>query len=119
MAEPQQNLVRVAVVGARIVLDRQRRLPGRGAYVHLRPDCFPIQGVSIPGLARGLRRAVTAIDAQRLVLELNQMLRDGDNSIQRGAGRPGWGDLREKNPSGLAGTEAVETPSLAGHHGRG
>lgn len=85
--------MRVAVEGTSVVLDRARRLPGRGAYVHARAVC-----VTAPGLAKSLRRSVTPRDVQQLVANLSPTK---DNSS----------DLHGKNPSGLGGANAVETPT--------
>ncbi|HEU0029437.1 MAG TPA: YlxR family protein [Kofleriaceae bacterium] len=102
---PQRELVRVAILpkdGGRLVLDRTRRLPGRGAYVHPAPAC-----VTAAGLARSLRRAVNGEDVRRLVSELS--LPD-DNSQDTSPD----GDDPRKNADdlspGLAGAKTVETP---------
>ena len=68
--------MRVAIEGSRLAIDRKRRLPGRGAYVHPRAAC-----VTVPGLARSLRRSVTPSDVQRLV---TQMSSSDDNSSTSG-----------------------------------
>jgi predicted RNA-binding protein YlxR (DUF448 family) len=93
--------VRLAFEGSRLVVDTQRRLPGRGAYVHPRPAC-----VTIPGLARSLKRAVSRADVERIVASLALMSRPHDNSEDRGEG----GDHPDENAPGLAGGDTVETP---------
>src|SRR5262249_31672875 len=89
-------LVRVVASGARVVVDRQRRLPGRGAYVHPRAAC-----VTVAGLARALRRQVTAADVSGIVSEMS---RTDDNS------EIGDGERVEENPPGHGPTDAVESP---------
>jgi predicted RNA-binding protein YlxR (DUF448 family) len=98
---PQRELVRVAVDGARLVVDRERRLPGRGAYVHPRPAC-----VTAPGLAKSFRRAVTPQDLHRIVAQLGDLSGAGDNSVNHDEDRDDLG----KNAPGLAGAKPVETP---------
>jgi len=100
----QATLVRIAIDEGRLVIDAQRRLPGRGAYVHPRAAC-----VTPPGLARSLRRTVTPSDVQRL---LAAMSRADDNS--QGHGSDQRSDLLAENAPGLGDADAVETPSLAG-----
>ncbi len=93
----------MAFDGSRLVLDRARRIAGRGAYVHTQPRC-----VTVPGLARSLRRAVTPQDVQRLVAAM-QMSSINDNSDP-----PDPADDPSENPddlsTGLAGAKTVETP---------
>ncbi|MFN0251114.1 MAG: YlxR family protein [Kofleriaceae bacterium] len=93
VTESQGLLVRVGISGSSVMLDRARRLPGRGAYVHASPGC-----VTVSGLSRSLKRSVTPKDVQRLIADLSP---SADNS----------NDLQGKNPSGLARVAAVETPS--------
>lgn len=54
---PQGQLLRLAVVEERVVADVRRRAPGRGVYVHARPDCLRAAGKG--GLARSLKRGVS------------------------------------------------------------
>jgi predicted RNA-binding protein YlxR (DUF448 family) len=100
----QRELVRVAFDGRRLTLDRKRRLPGRGAYVHAVPAC-----VTPSGLARSLRRAVTPDDVKRIVTELS---RADDNSSEIASEGPEPVDPGENphdlNP-GLASAKPVET----------
>jgi predicted RNA-binding protein YlxR (DUF448 family) len=98
---PQRELVRVALDGGRLVVDRERRLPGRGAYVHPRKAC-----VTAPGLARSFRRSVTPQDLQRIVTQLGDLSLPGDNSGNHDEDRDDLG----KNAPGLAGAKPVETP---------
>jgi predicted RNA-binding protein YlxR (DUF448 family) len=94
--------VRVAVDGPRLVVDRQRQKPGRGAYVH--PDCGA--KLDAGGLAKSLRRKVTPDDVKRIVTELSRGA-DNSKSSTRSAGDP------SENPDdlkpGLAGAITVET----------
>jgi hypothetical protein len=104
----------VAFDGSRLKLDRKRRLPGRGAYVHATAAC-----VTPPGLARGLRRQVTPDDVKRIVSEMS---RPDDNSgsgpssldlhsreIAPSGADPGENPV-DRNP-GLATAKPVETSS--------
>ena len=97
---PQRELVRVAVDGARLVVDRDRRRPGRGAYVHPRAAC-----VTVPGLSRSLRRSVTREDVQRIVTQLGDLSGREDISKNHDEDRDDLG----KNAPGLAGAITVET----------
>ncbi|MBK9032906.1 MAG: YlxR family protein [Myxococcales bacterium] len=54
---PQDQLLRLAVTDERVVADPRRRTPGRGVYVHARPDC--LRGAGKGGLARALKRGVS------------------------------------------------------------
>ncbi|MBA3465525.1 MAG: YlxR family protein [Deltaproteobacteria bacterium] len=99
----QADLVRVAFDGTRLALDPKRRLPGRGAYVHARRSC-----VTVPGLAKSLRRSVTPADISGLV---SQMSPTDDNSYVSDRS-PG------QNGPGLRHRETVEIPSTARSRGR-
>ena len=59
---PQRELVRLAFDSGRLVIDRARRLPGRGAYVHPIAAC-----VTIAGLSKSLRKGVSKPDVERIV----------------------------------------------------
>jgi hypothetical protein len=98
---PQRELVRVAMDGGRLVVDRERRRAGRGAYVHARASC-----VTAPGLARSLRRGVTPQDVQRIVTQLGDLSRPDDNSSNGDEDRDDLG----KNAPGLGDAITVETP---------
>lgn len=103
-AAPQRELVRVAYQGPRLVVDRARQIPGRGAYVHPVPAC--LSRLEPPGLARSLKRAVSRDDVQRIVTELSRGA-DNSSSTPQAAG-----DVSE-NPDdltpGLARAITVET----------
>ncbi|MBA3397624.1 MAG: YlxR family protein [Deltaproteobacteria bacterium] len=118
----QHELVRVAFDGSRLVVDRTRRLSGRGAYVHARAAC-----VTIPGLAKSLRRAVSKADQERIVAGLPEMSPAHDNCDLHGrsARRPRTpavnSSVKSSDPDevadnavdfspGLAGADTVETP---------
>ncbi|MGE0868292.1 MAG: YlxR family protein [Kofleriaceae bacterium] len=92
--EPQSALVRLVFDGPHLVIDRRRRLFGRGAYVHSRVGC-----VTVAGLAKSLRRAVSVTDVQRVAGEIRAMSRNDDNSSDR----------QQINTSGLGDADAVET----------
>ena len=99
---PQRELVRIVFDGPRMVVDRARKKPGRGAYVH--PACSA--KIDPGGFARSLRRKVTPDDVQRIVTELS---RGADNfaSSTESAGDPSE-NPDDQNP-GLAGAITVET----------
>jgi len=94
--------VRLAFDHGKLVVDRARRVPGRGAYVHLRASCLAtLIGTSgRGGLARSLRRAIANEDLRRIVNEMSPTV---DNS---GMGEENAVDL---NP-GKGTADAVETP---------
>jgi hypothetical protein len=84
-------------------VDHARRLPGRGAYVHAVPAC-----VTISGLARSLRRAVTPDDVKAIVTDLS---RPDDNSPDLGSARRDPGENPHDLNPGLASAKPVETTS--------
>jgi predicted RNA-binding protein YlxR (DUF448 family) len=112
---PQRELVRLAFDGARLVIDptsvtagvrdarlvhRPRRLPGRGAYVHGNTAC-----VTVAGLSRSLRRAVSAAVVSRIMSEMsptddNSGAKLGDQPLQNAS----------QNAPGLADGDTVEMP---------
>lgn len=71
--DDQAALLRLATDGARVVLDRSKRLQGRGAYVHL--GCA--KKLERGQIARVLKRAVDGSDVKAIVSELSSL---GDNS---------------------------------------
>jgi predicted RNA-binding protein YlxR (DUF448 family) len=64
---PQRELVRFVAPDGTLRLDRQRRSPGRGAYVHARLSCFE-RAAARRAFSRTLRRTVRIPD--NLVSEL-------------------------------------------------
>ena len=66
------ELVRLVIDAAgRIKVDERKRLPGRGAYVHRRWECFE-DVVKNSGLSRSFRRKTQPFDAERLWVSLNE-----------------------------------------------
>jgi hypothetical protein len=63
----QVALVRVARTGGACLVDRRRRLPGRGAYLHADPACLHN---AVGGLARSFRAPVSRAEVARLTAEL-------------------------------------------------
>jgi len=72
--DAQDRLLRVVAVRGEVVPDPRRRLQGRGAYLHLRPECLALaerkrafpRALRLPGpLAVGPVRAVLADGAAR------------------------------------------------------
>jgi hypothetical protein len=70
--------VRIANDSGRVVVDRERRRPGRGAWVHARPACLAQLKA---GLSRALRRQVSPADISRLVTEMSPV--DDNSPIAR------------------------------------
>ena len=94
--DDQAALVRMTVAGPRLVLDREHRLPGRGAYVH--PRCA--KALDRAAVARSMRRAIDERDVKRIVVELSPT---DDNSP----------DLSTRDGAfglGAKGAKPVETP---------
>jgi predicted RNA-binding protein YlxR (DUF448 family) len=54
---PQSELARLALAGGTVVADAARRLPGRGAYVCRRRECWE-RAVAASALPRAFRRPV-------------------------------------------------------------
>jgi predicted RNA-binding protein YlxR (DUF448 family) len=66
---PQDELTRVVRVGADLVIDSERRLAGRGAYLHGRRECLDRFGGS-KGRVRSLRWAPSLEAKRRVATEL-------------------------------------------------
>ncbi|MET0154202.1 MAG: DUF448 domain-containing protein [Candidatus Binatia bacterium] len=64
----QSSLARFTLVVGRLVWDGGRRRPGRGAYLHLRPDCVEAFARRKPFL-RSLRASVPRAERERFVAE--------------------------------------------------
>ena len=88
----------------KLVVDRNRVLPGRGAYVHARVSC-----VTIPGLARALKRTVTKSDLDRIVVAISEMSPSGDNPIVKSFDHVEDTDDPSENAPGLGVADTVET----------
>ncbi len=79
--DAQASLVRLAAEGSRLVVDRPRRVAGRGAYVHVR--C--LANLNRGQIARTLKRAVDDGDVKRIVFELSLSSdNSGDRTIRNG-----------------------------------
>ncbi|MBA3501718.1 MAG: YlxR family protein [Deltaproteobacteria bacterium] len=100
----QRELVRVANDNGTLVVDPRRALPGRGAYVHAKPAC-----VTVPGLARALKRSVTKADIDRIVVAISEMSPVGDNRDVKSFDLVEDTDDRSENAPGLGGADTVET----------
>ena len=61
---PQGGLVRVVLVGGRVVADPDRRAPGRGAWVHPTREC--LAGAAKGGFARSFRTNVGRPDIEAI-----------------------------------------------------
>jgi len=53
---PKADLIRIALAGGEVVVDRAARLPGRGAYVH--GQACAVRAVARRGFGRAFRRTV-------------------------------------------------------------
>ncbi len=102
--DAQASLVRLAFDGARLVIDRSRRLAGRGVYVHAKTSCVITAGRG--GLARSLRREVAAEDVKRIAAEMSPSDDNSDDTNARKSDR-----LPEK-VAGLAAVKTVEKPLI-------
>jgi len=99
----QHLLVRVAFDGPRLVVDRPRRVAGRGAYIHPLTECITAAGRG--GIARSLRRAVKPDDVKRIVAEMSRT-----DDIAAAIGDPLPSDPNRENVAGLGATKTVEPP---------
>ena len=60
------RMVRFTLIDGRPQLDRTRRAPGRGAYLHVRPAC--LEGfLSRKPFVRSLRASISKLDRANLV----------------------------------------------------
>jgi predicted RNA-binding protein YlxR (DUF448 family) len=66
--DEQSSLARFTIAGGRLIWDAERRLPGRGAYLHLRRDCAAAFARRKPFL-RSLRASVPRAERERFVAE--------------------------------------------------
>jgi uncharacterized protein len=57
----KDELVRLALVDGAVVVDRDGGVPGRGAYVHPRPDCLAA-ALDQAAFPRAFRRPVSVPD---------------------------------------------------------
>jgi predicted RNA-binding protein YlxR (DUF448 family) len=102
--------VRLVLVDGRLVIDRARRLSGRGAYIHPRAAC--LERAARGGLARSLRHAVRAADLRGVAADLSPK----DDNWERSATEDlhvrdeGQDDGKDrKNAPGLDEPNAVES----------
>jgi hypothetical protein len=65
----QRQLVRLRIEGERVVIDRDRKGGGRGAWLHASRSCLE-QAVRRRALARAFRGKATSIDASALIAGL-------------------------------------------------
>jgi uncharacterized protein len=74
----QDRLLRVVAVAGEVVPDPRRRLPGRGAYLHPRPECLA-SAERRRAFARALRLpGPSALDAVRARLAETAGAREGE-----------------------------------------
>lgn len=76
---PQSDLLRVVSAEGRLVPNPRRRLPGRGAYVHLREECVST-AVARKAFSRALRIR-GALDPADLVRALQQLTESNVGSV--------------------------------------
>jgi predicted RNA-binding protein YlxR (DUF448 family) len=67
------ELVRLAIVGRSVVLDRARAIPGRGMYVHLSEACC-VKLAQVGKVARALRVEISALDGESLKAVVSQLV---------------------------------------------
>lgn len=79
----QVALVRIARTGGACHVDRRRRLPGRGAYLHATPACVQ---QAMGGLARTFRASVTRAEVARLAADLLTPVPAPENHARSGMG---------------------------------
>lgn len=73
---PHHELIRLVVApDGQVVVDLDRRLPGRGAHVCPRGRCFE-QAVGKNALERAFRRPVSAIEAEALISSVYERLEE-------------------------------------------
>ena len=65
----RRELVRLRIEGARVVIDRDRKGGGRGAWLHDARSCLE-QAIKRRALARAFRVEAAAVDASSLNAEL-------------------------------------------------
>ncbi len=85
----RSDLLRLAVDehdGVTLVLDRRRRMPGRGLWLHPDEQCLAL-AVRRKALARALRRT-GPVDTDRVVEQLRAMLQDGARASGHPPGAP-------------------------------
>lgn len=90
-AVPQAGLVRVVLVGGRLIADPARRAAGRGAWVHPTREC--LAGAAKGGFARSFRAAISRKTAESIA----------------GIAVGGVGPADMSTPSGQGGGNAVES----------
>lgn len=89
--ESKADLLRLAIVGGRIIVDVRQTVPGRGAYLHRHPDCWH-RAIRQRSVARGLR-AVQADSSElfdALAAAAGETITTASTQIDR-PGRPGGG----------------------------
>ena len=67
--DEQARLARLALRDGHVTWDRERRLPGRGAYLHLEDECLT-RFTRQKSFVRGLKASIGNEDRKRLVAML-------------------------------------------------
>ncbi len=67
-------MVRLAIANGNIVIDFERRVPGRGGYLHPRAQCLERFVTSKAKEFRSLRRRIDRAERARIVDALNSRL---------------------------------------------
>ena len=79
--EPARNLVRLALNrDGGIVIDRDRRMPGRGAWIHPKPECID-RGARLEVLDRAFRKKFEPGEAGRIRESLINALAGAEKSF--------------------------------------
>lgn len=68
---PKRSLIRIVRSEQGVDVDPTSKLPGRGAYIHARPECWE---AALKGpLARALRTELSQDDRERLAVKMEKL----------------------------------------------
>jgi predicted RNA-binding protein YlxR (DUF448 family) len=72
--DEQRTMVRIAIVDGKLALDFDRRVPGRGGYLHPREECLARFTAAKAREFRSLKRKFDRAERAQIVKTLNQRL---------------------------------------------
>jgi len=72
--DEQRTMVRIAIVDAKLALDFDRIVPGRGGYLHFRDECLAQFTASKAREFRSLKRRFDRAERAQIVKTLSQRL---------------------------------------------
>lgn len=78
--DERRALIRIAAAGSRVVIDPDRRLPGRGGYLHPRALCLEGFLASRIREFRSLKRKINADERRNITRSITVRL-DSDTSV--------------------------------------